>query len=825
RDGLKVNGTGYTPISRRAWLQVAGKSRLLLVDTGSLLVDPDQLWDGLGRLHALVLHYADQMAAGAAAAARDRMRRKAAADRGALSDAFAHLAGAMRPDAQGAAAAAAAGAAAAESSAGGRRDVLLEACELVGRAMGVGVKSYPAAEGAPPPRDPLAAIARASRLRTRKVALREGWWRQDNGPLLGMVGDPEPANGAKGEPQQPQQPQRPVALIPRPRGGGYVLHDPTLGAATPVTPELASLVAPFAQTFYRPFPDAALTVRDVVTFGLRGCGADLGVVVGVGVVGALLGMVPSMATGVLFNTVIPGAQRSQLLQMTLVLLVAAIATAMFNITRAIAMLRIEGRMGAAIQAAVWDRLLSLPMPFFRPYTAGDLAVRAMGIDAIRQMISGTTITAILSGIFSLFNFALMFHYSAAMAWRASLLIAIAIAVTALGSWLQLSHQRGISALEAKTSGLVLQLLSGIAKLRVGGAEARAFAVWARNFSEQRRLQFNARRIGNVVAAFNTAFPVLATGAIFWGAVPLIQAGQTLRTGDFLAFLSAYGSCQGALLGTCMALLSTLTAVPLWEQAKPILETRPEVDLAKSDPGTLSGDIEIQHAVFRYQPDGAAVLRDLTLHVTPGEFVAFVGPSGSGKSTILRLLLGFETLESGAIHFDGQELGGLDIQAVRRQIGVVLQTGRLMSGDIFTNIVGSAPLSMDDAWEAARMAGFDEDVKAMPMGMHTVISDGGGTLSGGQRQRLLIARAIVHRPRILFFDEATSALDNRTQAVVSASLEKLQATRIVVAHRLSTIVNADRIVVIEKGRVVQSGTYKELIAREGLFAELAKRQLT
>ena len=824
REGLKVNGTGYTPISRRAWLQVNGKSRLVLADAEQLLVDPDQLWDGLARLHELVLRYADQMAAAATAASRERMRRKAVSDRAALTEAYGRLAAAMRPDAPPAGRPAAAApdetSAAPGAAAMDWHAATFEACRLVGSALDVVVKPYPTVEGAPPPRDPVAAIARASRLRARSVALRDGWWRHDNGPLLGAIEDGDGAN-----PGGAPAPKRPAALLPA-RRGGYVLHDPMRGTVQPVTADVAATLVPFAQTFYRPFPDTPLSIRDVVTFGFRGCGRDLATVVLVGAAGALLGMVPSVATGVLYNTVIPGAQRSQLLQMTMVLLVAAISTAMFNVTRSVAMLRIEGRMGASIQAAVWDRLLSLPMPFFRPYAAGDLAVRAMGIDAIRQVISGTTITAILSGIFSLVNFGLMFHYSAAMAWRATALIAVAMAVTALGSWLQLTHQRGISALEAKTSGLVLQLLSGIAKLRVGGAEARAFAVWARRFSEQRRLQFRARRIGNVVAAFNAAFPVVASGAIFWAALPLIKAGDadTLRTGDFLAFLSAYGACQGALLGTCMALLSTLHAVPLYEQAKPILQARPEVDTAKSDPGTLAGDIEIQHAVFRYQPDGAAVLRDLTLHVKPGEFVAFVGPSGSGKSTILRLLLGFERLESGAIYYDGQELGGLDVQAVRRQIGVVLQTGRLMSGDIYTNIVGSAPLSVDDAWEAARMAGFDADVKAMPMGMHTVISDGGGTLSGGQRQRLLIARAIVHRPRLIFFDEATSALDNRTQAVVSASLEKLQATRIVVAHRLSTIVNADRIVVIEKGRVVQSGTYKELIEREGLFAELAKRQL-
>jgi ATP-binding cassette subfamily C protein len=265
-------------------------------------------------------------------------------------------------------------------------------------------------------------------------------------------------------------------------------------------------------------------------------------------------------------------------------------------------------------------------------------------------------------------------------------------------------------------------------------------------------------------------------------------------------------------------------VPTYERAKPILETLPEVDEMKADPGELTGELEVSHVSFRYREDGPIVLKDVSVQVKPGEFVALVGPSGSGKSTLFRLLLGFEKLEAGAVYYNGRDLVGLDIREVRRQIGVVLQNGKLMAGDIFTNIIGSSLLTLEDARQAARMAGLEDDLKAMPMGLHTVISEGGGTLSGGQRQRLLIARALVHRPRILFFDEATSALDNRTQAIVSESLDNLQATRIVIAHRLSTIMNADRIYVLQDGRVVQQGTYDELIQAEGVFADLAKRQM-
>ena len=280
------------------------------------------------------------------------------------------------------------------------------------------------------------------------------------------------------------------------------------------------------------------------------------------------------------------------------------------------------------------------------------------------------------------------------------------------------------------------------------------------------------------------------------------------------------------MGLGTALLSSLAVLPYYDQAKPILETTPEVAKGRSTPGVLSGDIEIQHASFRYAPDAPLVLRDISLQVKPGEFVAIVGASGSGKSTLMKLLLGFEQLESGGIYYDVQEIGSLDIHDVRRQMGVVLQNAQLMAGDLRTNIGGGATISLEQAWEAARMAGLADDIKSLPMGMHTVVSEGAATLSGGQRQRLMIARALAHRPKIILFDEATSALDNRNQAIVTASLEKLQATRIVVAHRLSTIVNAHRIYVLDRGSVVQVGSYAQLMAdRRGLFAELARRQLT
>jgi ATP-binding cassette subfamily C protein len=369
------------------------------------------------------------------------------------------------------------------------------------------------------------------------------------------------------------------------------------------------------------------------------------------------------------------------------------------------------------------------------------------------------------------------------------------------------------------------MLGGIAKLHVAAAEPRMFSIWGMRFANLKRTAFRAGLAAAALIAFNDVLPLLASGALFVIAAKIFAApGNTFATGDFIAFYASFGAALAAGTAVSNTLVSVLNVVPLIERAAPILATAPEVDDAKPDAGPIGGRIELAHVSFGYVPDAPPTVNDVSFEIRPGEFAAFVGPSGAGKSTILRLLLGFERPERGAVYYDGHDLASIDVAAIRRQCAVVLQQSKLLAGDIFTNIIGASPLTIEDAWRAAELAGLADDIRAMPMGMHTVVSEGGSTLSGGQRQRLLIARALVRNPRVVFFDEATSALDNRSQEIVTRSLEQMRASRIVIAHRLTTVQRADRIFVMQTGRIVQQGTYDELLARDGLFQQLARRQL-
>ena len=795
------SATGWIPVSSKTWVKATGKGRQAAASTADLMAD-GSLWESIDRFHEIAKTCMERAETNRVLVERDRIRQKRESDHAVMDGAVTRLASAMDSEAR------------ASPRTGGDLDPLSAACRTVGRALGIEIVDPGQTSPDGVAADQLGRILRASRVRARRVALRDRWWKRDNGPLLAFV----------------DSDSRPVALVAGSGSHFYDVVDPTHNTRRPVTPAVAETLSSFAYMLYRPFPAQALKAWEVLKFGFRANQIGDGLsVLATGVLIGLLALFTPIATGIIFDAIIPSGERRMLLQITLALVVMTVGTALFQLTRGIAMLRIETKMGASVQAGVWDRLLTLPPSFFRDYLAGDLASRSLGIDAIRRLLTGATMSSLLGGVFSIFSFGLLFYYSASLALVATGLVFVAAAMTVIAGVRQVRLKRALLHLEGRIGGLVLQLITGMSKLRVAGAEARAFAVWAKEFTEQRRLAFKARAVENGLQVFNAAFPVVASMCIFGAlalSITVTSQGESgsLSTGSFLAFNAAFGQFVAASLQMSSVIVSLLHVVPMYERAKPILESVPEVDLAKASPGDLSGAIELSQVSFRYHADGPLVLDDISIQAKSGEFVAIVGPSGAGKSSVLRLLLGFEAPENGSVYYDGKDLATLDVQAVRRQTGVVLQNAQVLPGTIFENIVGSGLLTIDDAAEAAAMAGLAQDIERMPMGMHTVIIEGGGTLSGGQRQRLLIARAVVGKPRILLFDEATSALDNRTQAHVSASLAELHTTRVVVAHRLSTIVNADRIYVMDKGRVVQVGTYDELIDLDGLFAALARRQI-
>jgi len=803
RPELSLPPGDSLPIADETWVVSGGAARVTAEDTPALLHAPGEsgearIWEGLACFHGFLLSWARERMETSADEERGRLTRKADLDRAVLQKASTRLASVLAavPAHEGAIAEAG--------------SPLLAACRLVGRALGVEIQSPPESSAASRQGDLLQRICTASRIRQRRVILREDWWRRDNGPLVAFrILD------------EVERTRQAVALLPTsPRS--YEMVDPAAGTRVAVDARVAESLSGEAFMLYPPLPSRPLAMGDLVRAALRDRRRDLSTIVFMGIAGGLLGLVVPIVTGRIFGGAIPAADRSYLIELTLALILAAVSAATFQVTRSIAVLRLGGKMDGSVQAAVWDRLLSLPAAFFRRFTVGDLANRSLGLDTIRELLTGNILTSILASIFSIFSFGLLFWYSRRLALLATGLVLVLMAVTSGLVWLQLRHQRQLVHLEGKIASLLLGLLGGVAKLRVGGAEQRAFSLWAERFAEQRERTIRAQKASILMASFNTTYGVLTSMAIF--AMVGFSTEETLPIGDFLAFYAAFGQFLAAALAMIGAFSSVLTIVPVWERLQPILREVPEVDPSKPDAGELSGDIEFSHVSFRYQEDGPLILEDVSFKARPGEFIALVGPSGAGKSTCLRLLLGFDKPVSGSIYFDGQDVSSLSLQSVRRQLGVVLQSGRPMTGDIFRNIVGSSNLGIDDAWEAARMAGLEEDIKAMPMGMHTVISEGAETFSGGQKQRLLIARAIVNRPRIILFDEATSALDNRTQEIVSRSLEGLKATRVVIAHRLSTIVNADRIYVLQGGRVMEVGTYEELVRQGDLFAQLVARQV-
>jgi NHLM bacteriocin system ABC transporter ATP-binding protein len=789
------NGAVPFPLSSMASMTLEKDARLSCRTTADVLASETEsneaILPALDRFHQIILQQIAANASAAAVAEQSRVERRTAADSLRTAATVSTLAASVVAAKED------------EATLELSPDPLVAACQLVGARMHIAI-TPPKESRKAQSRDPVDAVAHASRIRTRRIVLSGEWWTQDNGPLVGFTAD-----------------EQPVALLPL-SASRYEIVNPATRRREALTAEAARALSSTAYCFYRPFPERRLGSRDLIRLGVGGTLRDWIAVGLTGLLGAMIGLFPPIATGILFDRTIPENDRTGLMLLVLTLTVGTLVAAIMQFTQGVAMLRIQTRMDGSTEAGLWDRLLNLPASFFRQFASGDLAMRAMGLSRIRQALTEAAMSTMLTFVFSIVSFVLLYWYDVRLANLALLLYLAIIAVTVGAASVQLDLERKSYHVRGRVAGIILQLLTGIARLRVAGAENRAIDYWAKNYSEQMRLTVRGQTISNNLATFMAIVPAIASLLVFYkvSSVP----PKSISLASFLAFNAAFVQVIMSAVMMSGTISSILEVIPLYERAAPVLKALPESFEAQRDPGELTGDVEVSHVTFRYDPDGPLILDDVTMHIRPGEFVAIVGPSGAGKSTILRMLLGFETPTSGSIYYDREDVAGVDLQSLRRQIGVVLQNGRLSPGDLFSNITGSGAFTLEDAWEAARMSGLEADIKRMPMGMYTVITEGESTFSGGQRQRLLIARAIVSKPKILLFDEATSALDNVTQATVSESLEGLKSTRIVIAHRLSTVINADRIFVMEKGRLVQQGTYEELMSQPGTFAELAKRQL-
>ena len=656
---------------------------------------------------------------------------------------------------------------------------------------------------------PLTRVLRASGVRGRPVAIdpRERWWRGDCGALLAFRKD----DGC------------PVAIVPT-RLGGYRYHDPSEGTAGRVTDSVARELADMAWMFYRPLPeDGGQSLDSLYALAARKTAADAVRFAGVGLSVTILSLVSPIALGILVSRVIPTSSTTQLIHLVVGMIILALGSGTLQALQGATLLRLEGRIAARLGSALWDRMLDLPKRFYRRFTAGDLAVRALAFQTLRDTVSGGIAGAAVSSVFLFPALVLIFAYDLGLGWLSLGMGTTSLLVTVAAGLRQIRPQREHFKQVRRVGSELFQFLGGIGKIRAAGAEGMAFAKWASRYRSQKAAEFRIESLNAHLVAFNAAMPMLAGAgllAAFRG-----REAEGMTAGDFLA---AYGIVMLFLASVRRLGLSfrgIAEVVPSLEQVKVILDETSDKSTQGASPGELRGGILFDRVSFKYSEGRPLVLDEVTVRVEPGEFVALVGESGSGKSTLLQLGLGLERPLSGTVHFDGKDLTRLNQREVRRQIGVVLQNSGPQPGSVVDNIIGMGKsLTTDDAWRAAKLACIDADIAALPMGMMTVIGDSLTTFSGGQLQRIMIASALARKPRLLFLDEATNWLDTETQVKVVNNVRDLSVTLLATAHRLSSIASADRVYVMKKGRVVQEGKPKELLEQPGPFQQLARRQL-
>ena len=646
-----------------------------------------------------------------------------------------------------------------------------------------------------------AEFADAMHMPYRRVSLSGLWWNTDLGPLVGQF----LTDG------------RPVALVPDWRGR-YRLH---IQGSKPhlVNASIAATLDSYAFSVVKPMPERKLRPRDLLIVAIASCAGDLSTLMVATLGASLLGLLVPIATGHIIDTFVPSEMRGQLLMLGVMMVVAQVCAFLLKASSDLARQRIDGRVAARLQGGVMDRVFRMPSFVLRTFSSTDLAMRVMSIDGIRRTVTGIALNTLLTGAFGLTSIGLLFHYDVYGAMVALLLFLALAGAGAFAGYKQIKTMLKGEQMSANVATFTQQLMENISTLRAFGAEKRAYVQWSRNSIEMRKRGLRGKRISILFDTMLSGYDLLALAMVF---IVLGRETESMSSGSFMAFAAAYANFLAASIGFGRAMLPVAGLIPMYDRVKPLMENVPERSGNAHNPGQLSGALEVANVAFAY-PGSPSVLKRISFRVEPGQFVALVGASGCGKSTLVNLLLGIDKPEQGAILFDGNNLADLDVTAVRRQFGVCRQNGRMFSGSLYENILGAHPGTQADVWEAARLAGIDEEIRALPMQLHTVVTEGSATFSGGQVQRLLLARALVGNPRFVVLDEATSALDNITQDLVVRNVERLGVTRIVIAHRLSTIRNADLILFIRDGQVSEYGSYDALCLQGGDFANFVNRQ--
>ncbi len=637
----------------------------------------------------------------------------------------------------------------------------------------------------------------------RVVELKEGWYRDAFGPILAYT----------------KEDKTPIALKPG-KFGGYVYKDPETGRLLKLNAKRAELFDTEAVCFYRPMPQTKLTIKDLLLYMKRCINmSDIVWLILVSVAVALIGLVMPRITKALTGPILASGHQIILISVAICVVCFSVSSQLLNSVKGLVSKRIEIKTNVQVQAAMMMRIMALPVSFFGKYSPGELKKRSMSVNQLCSTLLGLVLSTGLTSITSLIYVTQIFGFAPSLVIPSLVVVIVTVVFSILSTLIQIKIQKKQMELSAQESGMSYSMISGIQKIKLAGAEKRLFARWMKMYTNVARLTYNPPLIIKLNSVITLAITLISNIVIYY-----IAAKSGLDQSTYFAFTAAYSMLSGAFLSLTSIALSAAQIKPILEMAEPFLTAEPETGDNKEIVASISGGLEMNHVSFRYSEDTPYILDDMSLKVRPGEYVAIVGRTGCGKSTLIRLLLGFEKPEQGAIYYDGKDINNIDMASLRRKIGTVMQSDGLFQGDIYSNIVISAPeLTLDEAWEAAEKAGIADDIRDMPMGMNTIISEGHGGISGGQRQRIMIARAIAPNPKLLIFDEATSALDNKTQKQISDALDEMGCTRIVIAHRLSTIKNCDRILVMDGGHIIEDGKYDELIAQGGYFADLVERQ--